>query len=397
MKAVCAILCATCVGVGSGNGQTWTPTSLNTNYYWRGVASSADGTKLAAAASDSAGDGIYLSTNSGATWTPAQAPSGGWGPIVYSAGGTELVAANAGVGGIYISTNSGATWNQANVPVEQWSSIAVSADGTKLLAGYPPDDVGPADIYASTNSGNSWFQPTNIDGSSIAVACSADGSRMAALTYGGEGQSVLIVSTNFGLNWQPAAPSGAEFGLGCAADGTKLYAAGTNFYMSPNWGATWPSSGPEAPVFGLFACSANGSVLSGRGPGNDTFPIYTSRDGGSTWTSNDVPPAVWTAFACSADGNTLVAAAEPEGSTGGGIWVSKMPPSPHLNVISLNGNLNFSWIVPSTNMVLELSLNLSPVNWSILTNSPSLNLANLQEQLTLRSTNGHAFFRLVSQ
>ena len=395
MRVVCAILCVMGITAGSGQGQTWRLTSLNTNYYWRGVASSADGTKLAAAASQSAGDGIYLSTNSGATWTQIAAPPGSWGPIACSADGTKLVGANGGVGGIYVSTNSGETWNQANVPVEQWSSIAASADGTKLLAGYPPDDVGPADIYASTNAGNSWFSPTNITGSSIAVACSADGSKMAALTYGGEGQSMLIVSTNFGLFWQSAAPSGAEFGLGYAADGTKLYAAGTNFYMSQDWGATWPSSGPEAPVFGLFGCSANGSALLGRGPGNDTFPIYTSRDDGFTWISNDVPPAVWTAFACSADGNILVAAAEPDGSTGGGVWVSKTRPSPRLNLFLSNGSLNFSWIVPSTNMVLEQGLNL--VNWTILTNSPSLNLSNLQEQLTLRPTNSRALFRLVSQ
>jgi hypothetical protein len=395
MRTVCAILCAMSIAVGSGHGQTWTPTNLNTNYYWRGVASSADGTKLAAAASQSAGDGIYLSTNSGSTWTQAHAPSGGWGPIICSADGTELVAVNSGIGGIFISTNSGGIWNQANLPEEQWS-LAGSADGTKLVAAYPPDNLGPAEIYVSTDSGNDWFSPTNISGSSIAVVCSADGSKMAALTYGGAGPSMLIASTNFGLTWQPAAPSGTEFGLGCAADGTKLYAAGTNFYVSADWGATWPSSDPSAPVFGLFACSANGSVLLGRGPGNDTFPIYTSRNGGSAWTSNNVSPATWTTCACSADGNVMVATAEP-GSTGGGVWVLKTRPSPQLNISFSGGGIDLSWIVPSTNVVLEQSLNLNSVNWTILTNSPSLNLSNLQEQMTVQPTNSRAIFRLVSQ
>lgn len=391
------MLCAVFLAADPGHGQTWMQTTLNTNYYWRGIAASADGTRLAAAASQSAGDGIYLSTNSGATWVQAQTPPGGWGPIVCSADGTELVAANGGIGGIYISTNSGGMWNQANLPEEEWSSLAASADGTTLVAAYPPDDVGPAEIFVSTDSGNDWFSPTNISGSSIAVICSADGSRMAALTYGGEDASTLIVSTNFGLAWQTVAPSGLEFGLGCAADGSKLYAAGTNFYISTNWGATWPTSNSSAPVFGLFACSANGSVLSGRGPGNDSFPIYTSRNGGSTWVSNNVPPAVWTDFACSADGNTLAAAAEPGGPTGGGIWVSTTPPSPRLNLVAAKGILNLSWIVPSTNMVLEKTLNLNAVSWTILTNAPSLNLSNLQDQLTLQSTNPRAFFRLISQ
>ena len=388
MRVVCAILCALCVAVGSGRGQTWTVTSLNTNYNWRGVASSADGTKLAAAASQSAGDGIYLSTNSGATWVQAQAPTGSWGPIVCSADGTVLVAANSGVGGIYISTNSGRTWNQANIPEEQWSSIAASADGTKLVAAYPPDGFGAADVYASTNSGNSWFSPTNITGYSIAVACSADGSKMAALTYGG-GASLLIVSTNFGLSWQPAAPLSPAYGLGCAADGTGLYVVATNIYISADWGATWQSSGNQAPVSGFFAGSANGSVLLGKGPGNVSFPIYTSRNGGSAWISNNVPPAVWTTFACSADGNTLVAAAAP-----GGIWVSKTRPSPQLEIFASNSGITLSWIVPSTNMVLQQNRDL--LSWVTLTNLPTLNLTNLREQFTLQQTYPRAVFRLIS-
>lgn len=395
MRTVCAIFCAMSIAVGAGYGQTWTPTSLNTNYYWRGIAASADGRKLAAATTQSAGDGIYLSTNSGATWTQAQAPSGGWGPIICSADGAEFVAVNSGLGGIYISTNSGAIWTPANLPAEQWS-IAGSADGTTLLAAYPPDDIGPAEIYVSTDSGNDWFSPTNISGFSIAVVCSADGSKMAALTYGGAGPSTLIASTNFGLTWQTAAPSAAESGLGCAADGSKLYVAGTNFYVSANWGATWSSMDSSAPVFGLFACSANGSVLVGRGAGNDPFPIYTSRDGGNTWISNNVSPEDWGTFACSADGNTMVAAAQPS-LAGGGVWISKTRPSPQLNIAFSSDGINVSWIVPSTNMVLEQSLNLNSVNWTIVTNLPTLNLSNLQEQLTFQPTNSRAIFRLVSQ
>jgi hypothetical protein len=37
------------------------------------------------------------------------------------------------------------------------------------------------------------------------------------------------------------------------------------------------------------------------------------------------------------------------------------------------------------------------VNWTLLTNLPSLNLCNLREQLTLQPADGTAFFRLVSQ
>ncbi|HTV41592.1 MAG TPA: hypothetical protein VMF08_13505 [Candidatus Sulfotelmatobacter sp.] len=109
-----------------------------------------------------------------------------------------------------------------------------------------------------------------------------------------------------------------------------------------------------------------------------------------------MPAANWTSFASSADGNELVAAAEYEGvGNSGGIWILQTPPSPQLNASLSNGSLNLSWIVPSTNMALEESPDL--INWTLLTDAPSLNDANLQEQLAISPTNSSGFFRLISQ
>src|ERR1700739_692552 len=118
MKTIWAMLGVFCIAAGSGYGQTWTQISPDTNYYWAGVAMSADGTKLAATArqipGDDSGAGIYFSTNSGAFWVQCQAPAGSWGPIACSADGSKLIAAYEGTnttsyitndGSIYISTN----------------------------------------------------------------------------------------------------------------------------------------------------------------------------------------------------------------------------------------------------------------------------------------------------
>ena len=75
---------------------TWTTHASNQPWYC--VASSADGTKLAAAV---LGGEIYTSSDSGVTWTARASPRN-WFSIASSADGTKLVAAVA-VGHIYTS------------------------------------------------------------------------------------------------------------------------------------------------------------------------------------------------------------------------------------------------------------------------------------------------------
>ena len=93
------------------------------------MASSADGTRLAAAAY---GGLIYVSTNSGSVWTVASSSSSFWSSLASSADGTRLAAAGPGL--ILTSEDSGATWTSNNLPALQWNSVALSADGHKLVA-----------------------------------------------------------------------------------------------------------------------------------------------------------------------------------------------------------------------------------------------------------------------
>ena len=59
---------------------------------------------------------------------------------------------------IYISTNSGSTWSPASGTYEEWVSVASSADGTHLVAASQPnDEYDTLDlIFFSTNSGLTW-------------------------------------------------------------------------------------------------------------------------------------------------------------------------------------------------------------------------------------------------
>jgi hypothetical protein len=217
----------------------------------------------------------------------------------------------------------------------------MSANGTILLLNGAP--------YLSTNAGATWFIATNLQTEMRAAATSVDGTKLFAM-----GDSGVWASTNGGALW------------------FKETNAGTS-------------------SFGSIASSADGThlILARR---VSSATLLLSSDSGLTWTSANVPSNLWCSAASSADGNTLAGAVR-----GGGIWIGRSTPTPQLNVNSAGSNFMLSWIVPSTNFVLQQSMDLTANDWVTLTDSPSLNLTNLQEQLTLAPTNTTGFFRLISQ
>jgi formylglycine-generating enzyme required for sulfatase activity/photosystem II stability/assembly factor-like uncharacterized protein len=262
---------------------------------WRGVASSADGTKLVAVA----GSGwewlpIYTSADSGATWTRREYEAL-WTSVASSADGTKLVA-SAYNGQIYASADSGVTWT----PRESnrgWESVASSADGTKLVA-----VVNDGQIYTSTDSGTNWTaRETNRDW--FSVASSADGSKLvAAVGMGSEGQ--IYTSTDSGTNWTARESARHWWSVASSADGSKLVAAGymTQIYTSTDSGVTWTARA-IATNWWSVASSADGSKLVAAG---DMTQIYTSTDSGTNWTPRE-SARDWSCVASSADGSKLVA------------------------------------------------------------------------------------------
>jgi hypothetical protein len=63
-----------------------------------------------------------------------------------------------------------------------------------------------------------------------------------------------------------------------------------------------------------------------------------------------------------------------------------------MNITPANGSFKLSWLIPSTNFVMQQSSDLS--SWSDVTNAPVLNLTNLQNEIILPPTNSSSFFRL---
>lgn len=80
------------------------------------MAASADGTKVIAGqfnqfSQDLGASSVYRSSDSGATWTKITALGDGiWFGLASSSDGTKLAAANAYTGSLYLSNDSGVTW-----------------------------------------------------------------------------------------------------------------------------------------------------------------------------------------------------------------------------------------------------------------------------------------------
>jgi hypothetical protein len=298
-------------------GQTWNAGGSSVAN-WSAVASSSDGTKLAAAINNG---NIYISTNAGASWVQQAASVGNvyWSSIASSADGSKLVAAvgytifSTGQTG-YIYTNSGATWAHTGSS-GNWSGVASSADGTKLVATDHNNNL----IAVSSNGGVSW---TTTSFSSIlwtSVASSADGTKLVAAAEGGQ----IYTSTNAGSSWQPRMGSVSTnwTALASSSDGTRLAVTGKagQICISTDSGVTWI---PQYTISGqptAVVSSADGSrlVVTAGGSGNSGF-IYASSDFGSTWTQlAGAQYASWSDIASSADGSLLAAVVY-----GGNIYVS---------------------------------------------------------------------------
>jgi photosystem II stability/assembly factor-like uncharacterized protein len=285
-------------GAGWQVGSDWTARA--TTQYWSGIASSSDGTKLAATAR--AGQ-IYTSTDSGATWT-VRASSQNWSGITSSSDGTKLAATVSG-GQIYASTDSGVTWT-ARATTQNWKCIASSSDGTKLAA------YG-SQIWTSVDSGVTWTARANSPGC-WRITSSSDGTKLAAVVAGGQ----IYTSTDSGVTWTARASSQNWRGIASSSDGTKLAAVAIDYnpiYTSTDSGATWTAVASSLGnlTWGGIASSSDGTKLAAVSvkysmATSDTSQIYTSADSGASWTAvASSRDRVGVDIASSSDGTKLAA------------------------------------------------------------------------------------------
>jgi len=79
----------------------------------------------------------------------------------------------------------------------------------------------------------------------------------------------------------------------------------------------------------------------------------------------------------------------------GPIYTAQFIQTPMLNILSTTGSVRLSWIIPSTNLVLQQTLDLASGNWTNVTNTPSFDPTTLQKSVTLPATAPNRFYRMT--
>ena len=123
--------------------------------------------------------------------------------------------------------------------------------------------------------------------------------------------------------------------------------------------------------------------------------FLVSRDAGATWARmpSQTYPDTW-----SADGRRWVGRSWFTNSTGssltGGISTYQSALSPRIIINPTQFGLTLSWLVPSSTVSLQQSLDVSSANWEMVSNTPYLNLSNLQNEVVLPTDGNRGFYRL---
>lgn len=390
------------VWLGSAMGvraQEWQQTSAPSND-WASVACSADGKTLLAIAGAPRGgffarsSSLFISTNSGNTWLSAS-PTNFWTTVACSADASHIFALTAT--SVFTSPDFGQTWISNNLPKLSWQSIACSADANKAYL-----VAGTGQFFSTTNFGALWISNT-APFASRALCCSADG--VNVVSAGNRANSVCT-STNLGATWVTnQSPAVLPTAVASSANAQLLAVSdsGSKVLTSLDFGVTLGSDPVPSYTWNWIASSASGTnlvVVGSFSSGEEVGPVYTSTDAGLSWSSNNVAPQAWVSVACSADGNLRIAATPVSSRTSpvgtGSIWISRVTATPSLNIDLVDTNVLVSWMVPSSDFILQQTSDLAVGEWQDVSTVPTLNLATLQNEVLLPLTSTNAFFRLRS-
>lgn len=284
--------------------------------------------------------GVFLSTNSGTSWTFANAgltdqvtafalrPS--------QTGGNDLFAGTDS-GGVFLSINNGSSWTAVNNGLANSYIYSLATNNSSIFAG-----TGQG-VFRSTDNGASWSNVTSgiID---VGIQClAAKDSLLFASTSGG-----VFRSTDNGENWTrvdsglviPRPPRRSILFSIAITDSAIFGGSSGRVYQSTDKGLSWHTTGQFPPiatsspnVHSLVEIGSN--VFAGDG-----FTVYRSSDNGTSWirVGSGLPRNAFlsqTIYALDAQGSTLIA------STAAGVFYST---DLGVNWTGLNNGLNASSI-----------------------------------------------------
>jgi len=294
---------------------TWADVTNGSGWHtqnWNQIRTNTDGSVIGVV---SAGADLYLSRDSGSTWTYTSGTAGIY-ALALSGDGNTVIAVHDSK--IYRALYTGSAWSFPNSLVfsqtgstankrcgagygPNFNSIAASSDGSNWIAGVRDETC----VYTSTNSGADWYN-ANIGGTNWGSAISADGS--IKMTANSDGK----LYRNSGAGWlaltSGSFPSpGAWWSVKCDSTCTKMAAiqnGNGKIFITLDSGANWSSYGSTRTYTDL-TMSNDGSVIAATA-GSD---VYVSQDSGSTWNAQSLTGKTWVSVTVSGDGKKIYAAA----------------------------------------------------------------------------------------
>jgi hypothetical protein len=281
---------------------------------WSSIDSSSDGTLLVASATDGGSPnpsaaGVYLSRDSGVTWSKTSLPATNWVGVTTSANGNNLVATSYS-GYVYRSTDAGATWTRVVSINDYFTGIGASSDGA-----YVSIVTNRGAVYISSNSGVSF---TKISRPQFANAITINSSgQYQYITGSGNVSGDIYKSSDYGASWTDVTASGTGSNLfyksiTTSSDGSLIAAAATagsgtatGIFMSRDFGDTWfkATVSPDPGRWQAIASNNDGTRIIAASYGRD---LYLSTDSGATW-QNKTPISIghnqnWSAVSITSDG-----------------------------------------------------------------------------------------------
>ena len=314
------------------------------NRKWNDIKISGDGRTIVVL-EDSNSGGLWVSKNSGISWSFAGSFTGATGQkVTLSENGQYIVvftSSTALFGGKgYYSLDSGLTLNDVAVTVSPaagspFSTITSNYTGKYVYAlkswnsgsGQSSGGARRSLTYGTSwtflagglSSQRSWIaSATNELGNVVLV------SAKASSTISGDGE--LWLSTNYGNNFSqilstsglPVASNISWNGLASDALGKILYAADNNggnvpsygyIWRSVDFGVTWAIAGSLQKDWNVIRCSASGKELIATTITTTDY-VWLSNNYGNTWTRQDIGSnniTEWNAVDISKDGKSAVA------------------------------------------------------------------------------------------
>lgn len=179
---------------------------------------------VAGATEPTIANGVFKSTNGGASWTHMSAgmpryggpSSSNWDvlalainpanpQVIYA--GTSNLYGGAAMGNVYKSTNGGVSWSPASTGIAGQDVRALfidpaDASGDTIYAGTGGDGANPGGVYRSTNGGASW--------NSISLGLPADSATSLAMPRRAAGAAPRILAGTSAGVWDYTAPADGD-------------------------------------------------------------------------------------------------------------------------------------------------------------------------------------------